>query len=115
MEHWKDIKIDDPSMWPTEHIVEMEKPFNDDRGTIQLLANLPMKNVTLITSVKGALRANHYHKTDWHYMYMISGSSDYYYRPTGSDDEPKIVRWSEGELNPSMSATWPPERCTQSN
>ena len=72
--------------------------ISDDRGFIQMLVNTPIKNVTLIKSNKGAVRANHYHKTDWHYMYMFEGESDYYYRPAESQEDPKVIVWRKGQL-----------------
>ena len=57
-----------------------------------------MKNISLISSKKGVVRSNHYHLTDWHYMYVLSGSFDYYYRPTGSEEELKCVKVKAGEL-----------------
>ena len=76
MEKWKNIKLDDESMWPKEGLVELESPHSDDRGKIQSLVNFPMKNISLISSKKGVVRSNHYHLTDWHYMYVLSGSFD---------------------------------------
>lgn len=98
MERWKDVVIDDPSMWPGTGIVELPEPNVDSRGAIQSLVNFPMKNLSLITSKKGTVRSNHYHVTDWHYMYVLSGSFDYYYRPTGSTDKPKVIRVKAGEM-----------------
>jgi quercetin dioxygenase-like cupin family protein len=57
-----------------------------------------MKNLSLISSKKGAVRSNHYHPTDWHYMYVLSGSFDYYYRPTGSREQLQCVRVKAGEM-----------------
>jgi hypothetical protein len=54
--------------------------------------------VALITSAKGTVRSNHYHRTDWHYMYMISGAADYYYRPAGSTEAPQKLLFKQGEL-----------------
>lgn len=98
MEKWKNIKLDDETMWPPTGLVEMDAPHSDARGSIQSLVNFPMKNLSLITSKKGAIRSNHYHLTDWHYMYILSGSFDYYYRPTGSDEELQCVKVKAGEL-----------------
>jgi oxalate decarboxylase/phosphoglucose isomerase-like protein (cupin superfamily) len=98
MKNWKEIILDGPEMWPEQPIVELEQPFEDERGFIQMLVNTPIKNVTLIKSNKGAIRANHYHKTDWHYMYMFEGTADYYYRPAESEDDPKVLEWKKGQL-----------------
>ena len=98
MEKWKNNKIDDETMWPNTGLVDLEAPHQDDRGSIQSLVNFPMKNLSLISSKKGSLRSNHYHLTDWHYMYVLSGSFDYYYRPTNSNDELECVRVIAGEM-----------------
>jgi len=98
MEKWKNIKLDDDTMWPPTGLVEMDLPHTDARGSIQSLVNFPMKNLSLITSKKGAIRSNHYHLTDWRYMYILSGSFDYYFRPTDSDEDLQCVRVKAGEL-----------------
>ena len=98
MEKWKNIKIDDKTMWPKTGIVELDSPHIDDRGSIQSLVNFPMKNISLISSRKDTIRSNHYHLTDWHYMYVLSGSFNYYYRPTGTDEELKCVKVVAGEM-----------------
>jgi quercetin dioxygenase-like cupin family protein len=98
MKDWKNLKLDDESMWPKTGLVQLELPHIDSRGGIQSLVNFPIKNISLISSKKGAVRSNHYHVTDWHYMYVLSGSFDYYYKPTGSDDELKIIRVKAGDM-----------------
>ena len=52
------------SLWPSKVIVPDEEHFVDARGAIIPLVDLPMKSAVLIQSNKGAVRANHYHKTD---------------------------------------------------
>jgi oxalate decarboxylase/phosphoglucose isomerase-like protein (cupin superfamily) len=98
MEKWKDVLLDDVSMWPKTGKVELEPPHVDDRGSIQSIVNFPMKNLSLISSRKGSVRSNHYHVTDWHYMYVMKGSFDYYYRPTGTEQEPLVTRVNAGEM-----------------
>ena len=98
MERWKNIKLDDESMWPKEGLIELEKPYIDERGKIQSLLNFPMKNLSLISSKKGVVRSNHYHLTDWHFMYVLSGSFDYYFRPTNSKEDLQCVRMKAGEM-----------------
>jgi quercetin dioxygenase-like cupin family protein len=84
--------------WPKEPLVPLEKPFVDGRGTIQPLVEQMMKSAVLITSKKGALRANHYHKTDWHYCYVVEGCIEYFHRPTGSTSEPERLMVRKGQM-----------------
>ena len=54
--------------------------FTDERGDIIKLLDdgkTNIKSVLLITCKKGAIRANHYHKKDTHYVYMMYGSMEY--------------------------------------
>lgn len=98
MEKWKNINLDSEDMWPETGIVDLETPHMDERGSIQSLVNFPMKNLSLISSKKGTVRSNHYHLTDWHYMYVLSGSFDYYYRPTNSNEDLKCASVAAGEM-----------------
>ncbi len=84
--------------WPDQALVPLEKPFVDDRGAIQPLVDKMMRSAVMIESKKGSLRANHYHKTDWHYCYVISGCIEYYHRPTGSEDEPEMLLVKTGQM-----------------
>ena len=85
-------------MWPKNRLLELDPSHADDRGVIQSLVNFPMKNLSLISSKKGAVRSNHYHLTDWHYMYVLTGSFDYYFRSTHSGEELQCIRVKAGEL-----------------
>ena len=98
MKNWKSIMLDEESMWPKGGLIKLPAPHVDGRGAIQTLVNFPMKNLALISSQKGTVRSNHYHVTDWHYMYVLSGSFDYYYRPTGSGEKPKVITVRTGEM-----------------
>lgn len=98
MESWKNVMLDNEGMWPQEGRVQLSPAHVDSRGSIQSLVNFPMKNISLISSKKGAVRSNHYHMTDWHYMYVISGSFDYHYRPTGSNAKPEMITIKAGEM-----------------
>ena len=79
-------------------IVDLPKGYEDDRGIIQPLCDLNMKSASLIVSKPNTWRANHYHKTDWHFIYVLKGSFEYYFKKTNSDEEiqKKIVK--KGEL-----------------
>ena len=84
--------------WPSDPLVPLHKPFVDARGAIQPLVDEMMKSAVLIESVKGSLRANHYHKTDWHYCYVLEGAIEYFHRPTGSDAEPERIEVKAGQM-----------------
>jgi dTDP-4-dehydrorhamnose 3,5-epimerase-like enzyme len=85
-------------LWPRDVIVPLEKPFADDRGEIQPLIDLMMESCVLIHSRKGSVRANHYHRTDWHFCYVLSGAIEYLHRPHGRTQKPARVLVEEGQL-----------------
>ncbi len=84
--------------WPTTSIVELEPPLEDERGEIQPLVDMPMKSCLLITSKKGTVRANHYHKTDRHFCYVLKGRIEYYRRPHGSSEPPTKIVAGKGQM-----------------
>ena len=78
-------------------LINLPKGYEDERGIIQPLCDLNMKSASLIVSKPNTWRANHYHKTDWHYIYVLKGSFEYYFRKTNSGDkiQKKIVKKNE--------------------
>ena len=84
--------------WPKNPLVNLEKPFVDLRGSIQPLVDSIMKSAVMIHSKAGSLRANHYHKTDWHFIYVIKGEFEYYFRKTNSNEDTKKKIVTEGQL-----------------
>ena len=72
-------------------------PINqDERGQIVKVLEGKITSVLVIPSKKGAVRANHYHKKDTHYVYMISGKMRY----TVKDLSKKRARKQWVILNP---------------
>lgn len=56
------------------------KPFHvDERGEMSHLLDGKVKitSALLISSRKGSIRANHYHKKDSHYCYLLKGRMEY--------------------------------------
>jgi len=88
----------DKVILPKEVMIELEKPFSDERGEIQPLVDLTMKSCVLISSKKNSIRANHYHKTDWHFCYVLEGEIDYYHREVGDKEFPKMEKIKKNEL-----------------
>ncbi len=79
------------------------KPFfTDERGEMFTLFDnkkTPVTSVLLITCKKGAIRANHYHKKDSHYSYMLSGKMEYTEKPVrGKGARKKTVVVQAGDM-----------------
>lgn len=94
----KPLSEHEEASWPKSVIVDLEAPFADERGMILPLVDMDMKSCVLITSKKGTVRANHYHKTDWHFCYVLSGTIEYYHRRHGSTEAAEKVVISKGQL-----------------
>lgn len=92
------ITEDERQLWPTTVKVPLDIVFRDARGEIRPLVDIMMESCVLISSRKGAVRANHYHRTDWHFCYVLSGQIEYYHRPTGSEEPAERVLVEAGEL-----------------
>jgi len=61
-------------------VIKIKPEFIDERGFITRLLDqkrYPLRAILYITSKKGAVRANHYHKKDYHYVYCLSGKFRY--------------------------------------
>ncbi len=89
---------EEKAAFPTDVVITLPPPFADARGGIQPLVDETMESAVLITSKKGTVRANHYHKTDWHYCYVLEGRIEYHHRPHGSDAQAEVVVVEPGEL-----------------
>ena len=51
-----------------------------------------------IQSRSGAIRANHYHRQDYHYCYLESGRMEYFERPVGSTEAPRRIVIEPGQV-----------------
>ena len=83
---------------PKKVKVKLSGLFVDRRGKILNIANLLFRSCALIKSRKNSIRANHYHKKDWHYCYVLKGKIAYYHRKHGIKTKPKKIIINEGEL-----------------
>ena len=79
-------------------ILDLPEGYKDTRGIIQPLCDLNMKSASLIVSQPNSWRANHYHKTDWHFIYVLRGQFEYFFRKTNSKEEIKKKIVKKGEL-----------------
>lgn len=88
----------DKGEYPESPIVPLDVPFENQNGAIQNLLLEKFTSAALIISRPGSIRANHYHKTDWHYTYVIEGAVEYYWRKVGSKEQPKWTVVGPGQL-----------------
>ena len=79
-------------------LLDLPKGYEDARGIIQPLCDLNMKRAALIVAKANTWRANHYHKNDWHFIYVLKGSFEYYFKKTNSDEKIKKKIVKKGEL-----------------
>ncbi|MGC4094735.1 MAG: hypothetical protein QM756_43820 [Polyangiaceae bacterium] len=88
----------DKGTYPEQVSVPLDTPFTNHNGTIQNLLLERFSSAAVITSVAGSIRANHWHRTDWHYSYVVSGVVEYYHRLLGSGAKPKHERYEAGKM-----------------
>ena len=60
-------------------LVNFTDIHKDARGAISSIVNEACNNVSIIETIAGSIRSNHYHKKDWHYMLVLEGSLEYFY------------------------------------
>ena len=77
-------------------VIKIKDSFVDKRGKITNILESPVTSIVIITSKKGAIRANHYHKRDSHWSYIIKGKMEYYEERKSGKIEKAIVK--EGEM-----------------
>jgi len=88
----------DEGRFPTDSSVPLDPPFVNENGSIQNLLLNGCQSVAAITSRKGAVRANHVHRTDHHYAYVASGRVLYFERAVGSAEIPQPKSYGPGEM-----------------
>lgn len=80
-------------------VTHIKPEFEDERGYISRLIDqddFKIRSVIYITSKKGTVRANHYHKKDAHYAYCLSGK----FRYSEKDIRKKNARLSSVIIKP---------------
>jgi dTDP-4-dehydrorhamnose 3,5-epimerase-like enzyme len=85
-------------IFPSELSVPLDDFYKDERGEILNLLLTSITSVARINSKKGVVRANHFHKTDWHYAYVEIGEILYFERSIGSSEIPEPIIYKSGEM-----------------
>ena len=84
--------------FPEDPRVPIDAPFVNGNGKILNLLTEKFTHAAVLHSPAGVVRANHFHKTDWHYTYVVSGAVDYFWRPVGSKEAPKNLLFHPGQM-----------------
>jgi quercetin dioxygenase-like cupin family protein len=85
--------------WPVSPRVPVPTPdFEDTRGQIFNLLLLDVASVSQIYSHRGTVRANHWHKEDWHFALVLKGEVGYFERPVGDTGIPVGNIFGPGEM-----------------
>lgn len=80
--------------------------FSDERGDITRIldSKAPIHSILSITSKKGTIRSNHYHKKDTHYCYIVSGKAEWHEKPVeGGEVETEILESGDMVFTPAMT------------
>jgi quercetin dioxygenase-like cupin family protein len=78
-------------------IVRKTPNFIDERGQItDIIENQPFDSLTILTTSKGAIRGNHFHKLTTQYAYILEGSFNYYSK--SDDGAIKLEKASKGDM-----------------
>ena len=98
LSHAEYTSLVDEGQYPSEPLVPLDEPFVNAAGRILNVLLKRFSSAAFIESHAGSMRANHYHKTDWHYSFVISGTVRYGWRAAGSSETPQVMDFGPGQL-----------------
>jgi dTDP-4-dehydrorhamnose 3,5-epimerase-like enzyme len=80
--------------------IKIKTAFRDNRGSIKDLFYKERINhvAHIITKKKGVIRGNHYHKKTTQFIYIVSGSLNYWYKKLHSSKKAMMIRVLKGEI-----------------
>ncbi|HSR89213.1 MAG TPA: cupin domain-containing protein [Candidatus Udaeobacter sp.] len=88
----------------------IQPEFVDARGAITKLLDdgkTVIKSILMMTCNKDAIRANHFHKEDGHYVYMLTGKMEYTEAPL-IDGNPDLSKKETVEISAGDMVFSPP-------
>lgn len=82
------------------HIKNIKASFTDGRGIIVRIMEMTpgIKAALFIASKSGSIRANHYHKHDIHYVYLLTGKFEYIEKDLEPDSKTESQLIIPGDL-----------------
>lgn len=83
------------------NVIRKKPAISDARGFItDILDGVEVDSVTIVSSKKGAVRGNHYHKKTAQYSYVLDGKFKLYTQQEGKKIKQKIVKKGDLVINP---------------
>ena len=82
-------------------VTHIKPKYKDERGYISKIIDqeeFNIKSVLYIFRKKGSIGANHYHKKDAHFIYVLSGKIRYYERDLEEKSKVESVVLKPGDL-----------------
>ena len=67
-------------------------------GIINLRHGGVSGTVSVLECPAGSVRANHWHREDRHWLYIVTGGVDYYERPIGATELPEPQLFEAGDM-----------------
>lgn len=85
------------------NVVRKKPVFRDARGVItDILEDTKIDSVTILSSKKGAVRGNHYHKKTIQYAYVLKGKFRLYTQEGGEKVKQKIIKKGDLVITPPL-------------
>lgn len=84
-------------------LTRVQTAFEDERGEIKdIVERVDIDCVTVITSKKGAVRGNHYHKESIQYTYVLSGKLRLFTQMPGGGVEETVIERGDLAYTPPL-------------
>ena len=84
-------------------VIRVKPAVADRRGTItDVLDGTRVECVTLVTTKKGAVRGNHYHKKTTQYTYVLEGRFRLFTQRVGRPVQSRVVKAGELVVTPPL-------------
>ena len=81
-----------------ETLQHIKAAISDARGLITNIFEGRVEHVALITSKKGSVRGNHYHKEDYQYIYLIRGAFESHSVDVKNPNKRQVLKVRAGDL-----------------
>jgi len=77
--------------------------FKDSRGVIvDILDGIPVECVTVLTSKRGTVRGNHFHKKTTQYLYVVDGKLRLHTQSPGQPVRRRVIRRGDLVVTPPL-------------